>query len=53
LAHSSDVTAHEDIGFGGRVLPTEQPSSALRSDHRNVRERRYAALAVGHPSARA
>jgi phthalate 4,5-cis-dihydrodiol dehydrogenase len=26
LARSSDAAAHEDLGFGGRVLPTEQPS---------------------------
>jgi phthalate 4,5-cis-dihydrodiol dehydrogenase len=26
LARSSDSTAHEDLGFGGRTLPTEQPA---------------------------
>lgn len=26
LARSSDVDAHEDLAFGGRTLPTEQPS---------------------------
>jgi phthalate 4,5-cis-dihydrodiol dehydrogenase len=25
LARTSDLAAHEDLGFGGRVLPTEQP----------------------------
>ena len=25
LARTSDVEAHQDLGFGGRVLPTEQP----------------------------
>jgi phthalate 4,5-cis-dihydrodiol dehydrogenase len=25
LARTSEVTAHEDLGYGGRVLPSEQP----------------------------
>jgi phthalate 4,5-cis-dihydrodiol dehydrogenase len=25
LARASDVEAHENLGFGGRILPTEQP----------------------------
>ena len=48
LTRTSDLQAHQDLGYGGRVLPNEQPSSAaLRGDRGDLRARRHAAVPDG------
>ena len=52
LARASDVEAHQALGFGGRVLPTEQPYlAALRIDRCDLRAWRPATFAErrSHP----